>query len=73
MKLVEENVLQLIIGALIGALFAAGLLSLFAYARRDLERFKSLISSFLLNEARLTPMRLVLCLRARNIMQHPVT
>ena len=47
---VEDNVLQLVAGGVIGALFVVGLLSLVAYARRDLERFKKLIVSFLLNE-----------------------
>ena len=47
---VEDNVLQLVTGGVIGALFVVGLLSLVAYARRDLERFKKLIVSFLLNE-----------------------
>ena len=65
-KSAEENVFQLIVGALIGALFAAGLLSLFAYARRDLKRFKMLIMSFLLNEARLICTCLALCLNPGN-------
>ena len=47
---VESNVVQLVAGGLIGALFAAGLLSLIVYAHRDPERFKTLIVSFLLNE-----------------------
>ena len=47
---IESNVVQLIVGGLVGALFAAGLLSLFQYARQDPERFKKLIASFLMNE-----------------------
>ena len=43
-------------GGLIGVLFAAGLASLLVYARRNLDRFKKLITSFLLNEAQLTRM-----------------
>lgn len=46
----QSNVVQLIVGGLVGALFAAGLLSLFQYARQDPERFKKLIVSFLMNE-----------------------
>ena len=47
---VESNMVQLVVGGLVGALFAAGLLSLIVYAHRDPERFKKLIGSFLLNE-----------------------
>ena len=53
MMAVEDSAHQLIVGGLIGALFAGGLLSLFVYARRDAERFKKLIVSFVLNEAHL--------------------
>ena len=47
---VESHVVQLVFGGLAGALFAAGLLSLLVYAKRDPQRFKKLIGSFLMNE-----------------------
>ena len=50
---VEANVLHRVMGGLIGALFVAGLLSLFAYARHDRERFKKLVMSFITHEVRL--------------------
>ena len=53
MMAVEDSAHQLIVGGLVGALFSGGLLSLFVYARRDAERFKKLIVSFVLNEAHL--------------------
>ena len=50
MLAVEGSLLQRVVGGLIGALFVAGLLSLLIYARRDPNRFKKLIASFLMNE-----------------------
>ena len=51
----EDNMLQLAAGGVIGALLVIGLLSLVVYARRDPDRFKKLIVSFLLNEEQHLP------------------